>query len=284
MEEIILELQDVHDMPNWMVNIDGVYSYLNRKPSLNIEFLNAVFELSTSKELTKYLIYSAGKEYIDLTAYVDSERYIERMPSVYVDRYNSLELIGAMRYHKQYTLIYDLSQYLDFCLAGAFNSDVKLIKDKLLEKCEKLNMSYDKLSQAIMLGDINLLRGMNMQVFLNLSDDLNDYIEALMLNPQAFKYAVGNRVVSLADTRHTPESRIAIFIMHKVLFFAQLLLNMIINLFKHNKVPFVSDSSCMLLSKGLYNIVFTSKTDEYPLLHFKYKGNELRLNASQVIF
>lgn len=283
MEEIILDLQDMHDLPNWMVNIDGIYSYLNRKPNPNIDILRTICK-SDVDDVTKYLLSLAVKEYQVFSNHSSTERYIEKMPAVFVDKYNTLEIMGAMRYDKQYTLFYDLSEQLDFCLAGAFSGDVKMIRERLYEKCQRYNISYIKLSQAVLLGDMSLLKGINMQIFIDLSSELNDYIDALMINQQSFKYAVGNRIVSLADSRYTHEARIATFVMHKVLFFAQFVINMIINLFKCNEEPFISGATCMLLSKGLYNVVFTAKSNNYPVLHFKYRGNNLVLNPKEVSF
>lgn len=278
MAEISLEIFDTHDTDDWMVKIEGIYSYLNRKPVVKegiFDYLNeSMYEGILKAIFTKAL---AESKYVE-----DLEsRYVEIAPSVMVDAANSLELMGLMKHSKDCTYTYSLLSSLDFCLGCIFNEDTAIVRERLEKKCELFDIDYKVLSYAIMTGNIAGLHHMNMQIFLDLTETLNEFINKIYLNPNTFVYNQGDRMISLANPLHTPESRIATFIIHKVLFFAQTLLNAIIAQFRDQIPPFVESTKGMLVSKGPYNVVLTAKQVFTPDILFTYGNNSLVLKPQK---
>ena len=270
MAEISLDIVDVHDTADWMVQISGIYSYLHRKPTVAPNIFSYIV-IEEQPAFLQKLYAKAFTEYKTLDTV--SNRYVEIVPMVKADMANTLEVLNMMSYDKSYTFLYSLLDKLDFVLACIFDDSTMNVRDRLEERCKMFDISYLDLSYAIMSGDINLLKGIDMKVFLNITSNLNNYINDIFINPHTFMYTMGNSTVSLADTAHSPESRIATFIIHKVLFFNQLILNQIIKQFQDSVAPFENSARCMLLSKGTYNIVFTAKHSDFPNLRFAYKNN-----------
>lgn len=265
MEEISLDIFDIHDTDDWLIKIDGIYSYINRKPVITpgvLELLDESQYEGLQKKIFKNALQESGK--------LDSmeSRYFEIVPSVKVDAANSLELMGLMTYDKAYTYSYNLIDSLDFCLGCVFNEDAAIVRKRLEERCAMFNVDYSDLSFAIMTGNMALLQNINMQIFLRLTESLDEYINKIYVNPNSFVYTQGDKLISLANPLHTPESRIATFIIHKVLFFAQTLLNAIIVQFRDKIPPFIESAKGMLVSKGSCNIVLTAKQVFTPNISF----------------
>lgn len=274
MAEISLELLDTHDTEDWLVKIDGIYSYLNRKPIVTPGVMDLLHE-SQYEGIARKVFLKALQEFSRLPQL--KSRYFEFAPSVFIDAVNSLELLGLMTYDKAYTYSYNLVNKLDFCLACIFHDETDAVRKRLEERCQKFGIDYRDLSYAIMTGDISLLQNVNMQVFLNLTESLNEYINKIYVHPQTFAYTQGDRLISLSNPLHTPESRIATFIIHKVLFFAQTIFNTIIAQFRDKVPPFVESAKGMLVSKGSYNIVLTAKQVFTPDIAFTCGDNHIVL-------
>lgn len=274
MAEVILDIRDVHDMDNGMVAILGVYSYINRKPAIQSDILAERMQ----SELPKLILDSATLAYE--THLNDDNRYYTIAPSVVVDSLNMLEVLAVMTYDKLYTLCYPLWSHLDFLLACIYNSDTKSIRSNLEANCKRYNISYEFLSFAVTTGNMQLLNGVDVRVFLDVSESLNTAINNIFVRPSSFTYIIGEHVVSLASKLHSPESRIVIYIMHNVLYFEHLMLNVIITQFRDNVVPFANNAGCMLLSKGASSVVFTAKHHDFPDIVFNYGENMIRLKPT----
>lgn len=274
MAEINLELLDTHDTNDWLVRIDGIYSYLNRKPKLLPNILSRLQE-SYYDGLLKNIYNSALQESKKLET-LDS-RYYEIAPSVKVDAFNSLEIMGLMAYSKQETYSYNLLNSLDFCLGCIFNEDTARVRERLEKRCTTFGIAYKDLSYAIMTGNMSLLQHVNMQIFLDLTESLNDSINQIYIHPSTFVYTQGDLLISLASPLHTPESRIATFIIHKVLFFAQMIINTIISQFRDRVEPFIESTKGMIVSKGTYNVVITARQVFTPAISFNCGNNSIVL-------
>lgn len=275
MEEISLNIQDVHDTSDWMVHIDGIYSYVNRKPSVTPNVFSYI-DIDKQTPLLKVLYTKALAEYNSISQI--PSRYIEMAPGVMLDAFNTLEVLNLMTYAKAHTYLYSVLDKLDFALACVFDDNTNVVRERLERQCATYNVSYSQLSYAIMSGDISLLLGVDMRVFTDITMTLNNYINDIFCNPYTFAYTIGDRTVSLSSSLHTAESRIVTFIMHKVLFFNQLLINSIIAQFRDAVEPFENSAKCMLLSKGAYNIVFTARHSSFPKIKCDYRNNTVVLS------
>lgn len=258
-------------MSNGMVSIPGVYSYINRKPSIQPDVLAERMK----DNIPELILNAADIAYKEHKS--DDCRYYTAAPSVVVDSLNMLELLAVMSYDKLYTLSYFSWDKLDFILACLFNRDTVSVRRSLNLNCEKYNISYERLSFAVTTGDMRLLDGLDVKLFLNVAESLDNAINDIFVRPSSFTYVIGGHVVSLASKLHSPESRIITYIIHNVLYFEQLIFNIIITQFRDNVQPFANDATCMLLSKGASSIVFTAKYKEFPDIIFNYAGNSIKL-------
>ncbi len=271
MAEVTLDIRDTHDMDNGMVAIIGVYSYLNRKPAVQLDILAERMQ----GNIPEFILNSAARAHKECLN--NDNRYYTLAPSVVVDSLNMLELLAVMAYDKLYTLSYPLWDKLDFLLACIFNRDTESVRRSLELNCKKYNISYKRLSFAITTGDMKLLDGIDVKLFLNIAEALDSAINDIFVRPSSFTYVIGEQVVSLASKLHSPESRIVTYIMHNVLYFEHLMLNVIITQFRDSVLPFANNATCMLLSKGASNVVFTAKHNNFPDIVFNYAGNSIRL-------
>lgn len=270
------------DIPMGLIELKGTYKYSTRTPSpVRERFLRKKQLLTESRKecpskVLKAIIESAASELADYSMTPDhTNRYTYVMPSIPLDKYNNLEILGSMSYSKNRVFIYSFHDKLDYAISYLFNEPLNLVRERLLYNCQRLNIDYEILSYAFCSMNMEYLEKISLQVLLGISDILDNYIMNITWKPQSCVYAVGDAIVSLTDPSYTTEERITTFMLAKVGYFLQLFTNAIIMLFKKEQEPFKGSRSCMLVSKGPCNVVITtSGGNNFPVLNFQLDSLE----------
>ena len=250
------------EIPMGLVELKGTYKYSTRMPSpvpekymKKKQNLEGIMKRRPSRILSA-IIESAAYELKEYNSSSDhTNRYTHIMPSIPLDKYNNLEILGSMSYSKTKTFTYTLHDKLDYALAYLFNTPLELVRERLLLNCERLGIDYEILSYAFCSMNMEYLEQINLQVLLGISDILDSYIMNIIWQPHTCIFAVGDAVISLTDPEYTDEERITTFMLAKIGYFLQLFTNAIIMQFKNEREPFIGSRNCMLVSKGPSNVV-----------------------------
>lgn len=270
------------DIPMGLVELKGTYKYTTREPAPIEEKYYKKRRLlcrhlqSRPSEVLAAIVDAAGAELQDYLAEgYHSSRYISVLPSIPMDRYNNLEILGAMRYSKTRAVIYSFHDKLDYAIAYLFDTPLELVRERLLSNCKQFNINYEILSYAFCSMNLKYLETINLQVILGISDILDSFIMNITWHPQSCVYAVGDAILSLADPSYTTEERITTFMVTKVGYFLQMFINAIVMLFQKEQKPFIGSRSCMLVSKGPSNIVIaTAGFNDLPIINFELDSLE----------
>lgn len=253
-----------NEVPMGLIDLKGTYKYSTRDPAPQGSKLRSrtsyLSQLTASKpsKVLKAVLESATAEFEMFKRLgIDINRYLCFFPSIPIDRYNSLEIVGSMSYSKTRAMVYSFHDKLDYALAYLFKAPLADVREHLLANCKQYNIDYEMLSYAFCSMNIRYIETMNLKVFLGISDILDSYIMDIIWQPQNAVYTIGDVTVSLADSKYTTEERITTFLLAQVGYFLQLFINTIIMLFKQEQAPFVNSRYCMLVSKGSYNVVIT---------------------------
>lgn len=264
---------DPNTVPEGLIDLESSYKYSSRVPEPSLDILNKKIEntlhrVKQKPSLILQAVIDNALAELDGFDRTSTNRYYSKLSVIAADKYNSIEMLGGMRYSKTRTRIYSLHDKLDYAISYLFDTPLEVVRERLLTNCERFGIDYEILSYAFCSTDPTYLEQIPLQVLIGISSTLDSHIIDIIMDPEHCIFSIGNNIIPFNQPGLSHEERITAFIVSKIIHFNQLYINSIIQLFKQREHPFVCSRNCMLVSKGIFNVVITTAGygDNLPVL------------------
>lgn len=274
MEAIKLDIIDVREDGSTLINLAGTRNYKNRAviPDFGVrdeclDNLRVLTDNGGVEAICSSLIHNLYHESQIYPQYIgyETKRYFEVLPDIWIDKFNTLELCGAMSASKEETILYSFHDKFAEIIAFLFREDAEVVKRKLLKNCETYGVDYRILSYAFCTRDIKMIESINLQSLVGICDLLDLFIEDIFWYSNPSICTVRETCVDIADIAFTPEERVTTYLISNIACVQQSLLNQIVRFFYKGIYPFNQSKNCMMCSKGFGNIVITAQdTSVFP--------------------